>query len=135
MTRALDGGQAAPVRSPCRDAVSEPSPPDRGRIRSTTFGRSINATSEADFVLYVGASSKPCARRDRFIGYAVHGEQGSAKSTRARLFKLLVDPGRAPLRSAPRDERDLMIAASNSWVVSFDNLFCSQLAVRRALPD
>jgi hypothetical protein len=50
------------------------------------------------------------------------GEQGSAKSTLARALRALVDPNAAPLRSAPRDGRDLIIAAMNSWVLSFDNL-------------
>jgi len=50
------------------------------------------------------------------------GEQGSAKSTAARVARELVDPNAAPLRSAPADGRDLMIAANNSWVLALDNL-------------
>lgn len=50
------------------------------------------------------------------------GEQGTAKTTLARLLRALIDPNRAPVRRAPRDERDLMIAATNSWVVTLDNL-------------
>ena len=52
----------------------------------------------------------------------LHGEQGSAKSTAARIFRNLIDPNTAPLRSTPREERDLMIAGTNGWVVAFDNL-------------
>lgn len=52
----------------------------------------------------------------------LQGEQGTGKSTVARVLRLLVDPSTAPLRTVPREERDLMIAASNSWVISFDNL-------------
>ncbi|NMB45029.1 MAG: hypothetical protein GX998_01315, partial [Firmicutes bacterium] len=48
--------------------------------------------------------------------------QGSAKSTTARVLRSLVDPNVAPLRTTPRDERDLAIAAHNSWILSFDNL-------------
>ncbi|MGO9174676.1 MAG: hypothetical protein ACLQED_00815 [Desulfobaccales bacterium] len=50
------------------------------------------------------------------------GEQGTAKSTTARALKNVVDPGHSPQRTAPRDIRDLMISASNSWCLSFDNL-------------
>lgn len=52
----------------------------------------------------------------------IHGEQGSAKSTAAMIFRTLVDPNTANLRSMPREERDLVIAARNGWCVNFDNL-------------
>jgi hypothetical protein len=52
----------------------------------------------------------------------LHGEQGSAKTTTARLLRALVDPNFAPVRSEPREPRDLMIAANNGWICAFDNL-------------
>jgi hypothetical protein len=52
----------------------------------------------------------------------LHGEQGSAKTTTARVLRELIDPNAAPVRAEPRDARDLMIAASNGWVVSLDNM-------------
>lgn len=51
-----------------------------------------------------------------------HGEQGSAKSTTTRVLRSLVDPNTAAIRTMPRDERDLMIAATNSWAPAFDNI-------------
>ena len=53
---------------------------------------------------------------------ALHGEQGSAKSTTSRALRALIDPNAAPIRSEPREVRDLMITASNSWMVVYDNL-------------
>lgn len=50
------------------------------------------------------------------------GEQGSAKSSMSRVARLLIDPNKAPIRTMPRDERDLMISASNAWVLAYDNL-------------
>jgi hypothetical protein len=52
----------------------------------------------------------------------LHGEQGAAKSTTARMLRALIDPNSAPLRAEPRDGRDLMIAAMNGWLISLDNL-------------
>lgn len=52
----------------------------------------------------------------------IHGEQGSAKSTVSKMLRDLIDPNVAPLRSEQRDERDLMLAATNSWIVALDNL-------------
>jgi hypothetical protein len=53
---------------------------------------------------------------------ALYGEHGSAKSASARALRSLIDPNSAPLRTEPRDARDLMIAALNSWVICFDNI-------------
>jgi hypothetical protein len=50
------------------------------------------------------------------------GEQGTAKSTATKVLRELVDPSLAPLRSAPRDEHNLVIAANNSWIIGLDNL-------------
>jgi hypothetical protein len=52
----------------------------------------------------------------------LHGEQGSAKSTTERVLRTIVDPNHSPLRAAPKEERDLMVACHNSRVVAFDNL-------------
>jgi hypothetical protein len=57
-----------------------------------------------------------------FSGLVLMGEQGSAKSTTARFVKRLLDPCSAPLRTPPREERDLVIAANNSWVLAYDNV-------------
>jgi len=53
---------------------------------------------------------------------ALTGEQGSAKSTTAKILRQFVDPNQAPLRSAPRNEEDLMIAAKQSGLVTLDNV-------------
>jgi len=52
----------------------------------------------------------------------VSGEQGSAKTTGCRVLRRLVDPNQADLRSAPRNEHELVIAARNGLVLAFDNL-------------
>jgi len=82
----------------------------------------INLAHEGDWFLFVGwliAALKP---KGPYPILVLHGEQGSAKSTTARVAKSLVDPSTAPLRSEPRDVRDIMIAARNSWCAVFDNL-------------
>ncbi len=53
---------------------------------------------------------------------ALNGEQGTAKSTAARVHRRLIDPNKSATRPTPRDERDLAIAASNGAVISLDNL-------------
>ena len=60
--------------------------------------------------------------RGPYPALVLQGEQGSAKSTTARLMRALLDPSAAPLRATPRSEQDLMIALTNGWVMAFDNL-------------
>lgn len=50
------------------------------------------------------------------------GEQGSGKSTAARVLTGLTDPSPVPLRKAPRDPETWVTAAAGSWVVALDNL-------------
>ena len=52
----------------------------------------------------------------------LRGEQGSAKTTCARLLRALVDPATPDLRAEPTELRDLMITARGSWIVALDNL-------------
>lgn len=50
------------------------------------------------------------------------GEQGSGKTTFARLLKKLPDPNEADARTAPRTDQDLMIACRGGWLLFFDNI-------------
>src|SRR5271155_4809335 len=50
------------------------------------------------------------------------GEQGAGKSTACRVISSLIDPRTSALRGVPREVRDLVAAARNSWLVCFDNL-------------
>ena len=50
------------------------------------------------------------------------GEHGTGKTTAGRVFRGLVDPSKAPLRSPPRDDQALVIAARNGHVLALDNL-------------
>src|SRR5262245_38472691 len=52
----------------------------------------------------------------------LNSEHGSGKTTTGEVLRRLIDPNSAMLRAEPRDVRDVMIAATNSWMVAFDNL-------------
>ena len=53
---------------------------------------------------------------------ALHGEQGSAKSTTAEMLATVIDPHRAGVRIRPKDEETVMVATQNAWVLAYDNL-------------
>ena len=47
---------------------------------------------------------------------------GRAKSSLQRVLRALIDPNTAPIRTLPRSEENLMLAATNGWVLAFDNV-------------
>lgn len=53
---------------------------------------------------------------------AVHGEQGSGKTTACRMIRRLADPHEAELRGPPDDDRTLFVSARHSWVLGYDNI-------------
>jgi hypothetical protein len=61
-------------------------------------------------------------RRGPYPILVLRGEQGTGKTTTAKVLKSLLDPNRAALRPEPRELRDLMIAANNARLLGFDNL-------------
>jgi len=102
-----------------RGMVELPTPVRKGNIDE--LWEFVNV-SEKDRPLALGwllATLNPSGPYPIFV---LQGEQGSAKSTSAKHMRALVDPNSTPLRSPPKSERDLVIAACNSRVVCLDNL-------------
>lgn len=94
--------------------------PERGGSLSTLF-TFINLPRDVQPLLlgWLIGSLRPDGP---FPLLAVHGEQGSGKSTACRMLRELIDPHTAALRSVPRDERGLFIATRHTWLLGFDNL-------------
>lgn len=82
----------------------------------------LNLAHGDDFVLIVSWLVTALRPTGPYPVLLLQGEAGSAKSTTANVLRALVDPNTSPLRSGPREIRDLMIAAQNSWCVAFDNV-------------
>jgi hypothetical protein len=81
----------------------------------------VNVTDD-DWPLLVGWLVHTFRPTGPYVILILHGEQGTAKSTTARVLRALVDPNVAALRTQPRHERDLAITARNGWLLAFDNL-------------
>jgi hypothetical protein len=52
----------------------------------------------------------------------LHGEQGSAKSSLARILRLLIDPHSSALLMQAKSTRDLMVTAVHGWLLIYDNI-------------
>jgi hypothetical protein len=82
----------------------------------------LSIRSDDDSRLMVGWLVGALRSEGPYPPLALLGEQGSAKSTTTRILRRLIDPHVAELRAEPRAVDDIMIAATRSWIVAFDNL-------------
>jgi hypothetical protein len=103
-----------------RGMLALPAPVPGGKVDE--LRRLVNVPDDDDWRLLVAWLVTALRPGRPFPVLVVNGEQGSAKSTLCRMARRLIDPNESPLRRPPRDDRDLMIAASNAWVIAFDNL-------------
>lgn len=95
-------------------------PPEQGGMVEGL--RPFLNTSDDDAKLII-AWLVACLRdRGPYPLLVMNGEQGSGKSILSRMIRSLIDPSAPQIRALPTDERDIVISASNSYVLCFDNL-------------
>jgi hypothetical protein len=84
--------------------------------------RSYVNVSEPEFRLLIGWMAAALLPEGPYPILAIHGEQGSAKSTLARVIRGLIDPQASPLLAEPRSTRDLIVTARSGWLLAYDNI-------------
>jgi putative DNA primase/helicase len=113
----VDGSPVKFMRSPASRPLPEPEVGESiDRLK-----RFLNTDAE-DFKLVVAwlvAALRPTGPYPILV---VNGEQGTGKSMFCRIIRALVDPRAAPNRGAPKEDRDLVVSAGKSWIMTFDNL-------------
>ncbi len=75
-----------------------------------------------DFKLFMAWLLSTLRPAGPFPILCLNGEQGSCKTTLARMARRLIDPNIADTRTSPKDETDLLVAARNGWIINLDNL-------------
>ena len=103
----------------CKAMLALPMPVSGGTIEELHQQLNIGANEWPLLVGWLLAALRP---KGPFPILNLYAEQGAGKTTTARKIRALVDPNTAPMRSEPKEPRDLMIAANNGWVVALDNL-------------
>lgn len=86
------------------------------------FKKYVPFKTDDDFVLFISWLLS-CFNTDG--GYPplfLIGEQGSAKSTTTAFIKDLIDLSSVPLRNLSKSMKELMIAATNDFLLCYDNL-------------
>jgi hypothetical protein len=119
--RGWDVVATPPVRfQRMRGTLEIPRPTHGGDI--TALKTFVNAATNDDFRLTISWLVMALHPKGPYPLLVYEGEQGTAKSLAQRCLRQLIDPHTTPLRSEPKDVRDLMIAATNGWVAGFDNI-------------
>jgi hypothetical protein len=108
-----------PFRRP-RGLQALPTPRAGGSLKE--LRAFVNVADDVQYRLLAGWLLAAFRPSGPYIVLLLGGEQDSAKSTTARLLRLLIDPNAVGDRNLPRDEHSLAIAASNGWIASFDNV-------------
>jgi len=83
--------------------------------------RFINIKSPTDQMLVLAWLLAAYRPTGPFPILALHGSQGSAKTTTETILRRMIDPSRANLTGVPRDERDVLISTKHSHLLGFDN--------------
>ena len=96
--------------------------PTPARDGSIDLLRPYVNVSDAGFTLMVAWLTAALRSSGPYPILVVTGEQGSAKSTLARILRQLIDPQACPLLAEPKSARDLMVTAVNGWLLAYDNL-------------
>src|SRR5947199_265451 len=108
--------------APCEDLLHTPAATALADITIEALNAYLNLASQDDFILVVAWLLAALRSGGPYPLLAISGEQGSAKTVLSKLLKALIDPNAAPVRSLSREERELMIAANNGYMLAFDNL-------------
>jgi len=98
-----------------------PAPVSGGDIKAL-LSAFVNLSTDDDWSLLIGylvAAIRPVGSH---LILEINGEQGSGKTTFTDVLKAIIDPNKASKRTQPKEERDLMIGATNNWMLAFDNL-------------
>ena len=104
----------------CAGMIPLPNPVHGGSLED--LHKSVNLPTEKDRILYTSWLIGSLHPKGPYPILFIQGPQGSGKSFLCKLTRSIVDPSVAPLRAIPKDDWSLMISATNSWVICFDNL-------------
>ncbi|MCI0618862.1 hypothetical protein L0244_38300, partial [bacterium] len=102
-----------------RGMLSLPIPSTSGDV---SLVRNFHNLDERNSILYEAFLIHALDPHGPYSVLNLLGEHGAGKSTLCAISKKIIDPNRAFHRGQPRDERDVMIAAKNGWLLCLDNL-------------
>jgi hypothetical protein len=82
----------------------------------------LRVRDEKDFIVLVGFLLNALGGTGPFPVVSLNGEPGSTKTTHLKVLRSFTDPNAVPVRSPPRDVRDVYVVATKSGTVAYNNL-------------
>jgi putative DNA primase/helicase len=121
--RVMPAKDVAPCFLRAPDSLPHPEP-EAGEGSAAMLGELVNVTPEDLPLLwaYIVCALRPFAEGGAYPACVLTGEQGSGKSSAARIIQALVDPSSLAGRALPREERDLFVSAQNRHLMALDNV-------------
>jgi Toprim domain len=119
--RVVDEPPVLFIRAPGMLALPDPKrcDPKRG---IALLKAQMRARTVGDFVIIVAFMLDALGGRGPHALLFFKGESGSTKTTHAKMVRALTDPNSRPVRSKPKELRDVYIAAIKSGIVVYNNL-------------
>jgi hypothetical protein len=119
--RIVDESPALFIRAPGMLPLPQPKrcDPKRG---IGLLQKQMRARTLDDFVIIVAFLLDALGGRGPHAVLFFVGESGSTKTTHGKMVRLLTDPNSRPVRSKPKDLRDVYIAAIKSGMLFYNNL-------------
>jgi hypothetical protein len=109
------------LRAPGMLALPDPKrcDPKRG---IALLQKQMRARTNSDFVIIVAFMLDALGGRGPHAVLFFTGESGSTKTTHTKMVRMLTDPNARPVRSKPKELRDVYVAAIKSGMVVYNNL-------------
>ena len=99
-----------------------PRPEKGGSIKELAGFLNLGDRSEDHFKLIAGWLVDALYPGGPYIMMVLNGPQGSGKTITLKLLRDLIDPAEAAMLSLPTSERDMFIAGSRTYLLSYDNV-------------
>jgi hypothetical protein len=115
--RAIDN---SPVRFRRTQSMQSLPLPERGGSIDEQLRPLVNLSDDG-FVLFVSSLLDALSPGHPHPVLYLAGDEGSAKSTTAKIYRSLTDPNSTPLRNLPATARELSVGVHNSYMLAFDN--------------
>jgi primase-polymerase (primpol)-like protein len=113
---------APPIRSIRPHGMHALPTPVRQDGALDTYLQLLNLGDAEAQMLFVGWMLSALRPQGPYPLLSLRSSHGGGKTTISRAARAIIDPNQVPMRTLPREEQEVFLAATHSWVLAFDNV-------------